>query len=78
MKDPRIIEVVWSDSAQFLGWQIKPTPEEHEISTCRTVGFLVGENKTQITIALNTDDVQNFGQLISIPKVNVKKRRYLK
>jgi len=73
------IWVEWVDSAGSSGWQ---TPHEPELMRCQTLGWLVSENKEQITVALNGvfdgSSRLPFGELITIPKCAVVRRARVK
>ena len=71
------IELIdWHDSCSHYGWKDGDT--KFSTATCQSVGFLHSEDKQRVTIALNrgTDGhTQPWGDLISIPKSAIVKRR---
>ena len=73
---PAIVLVRWLDSSSQHGWL-----SEDEISKepvlCETLGFLVKESADHIVVALNrglSENIQPWGEVISIPMVAVKFR----
>lgn len=78
----RIIDVRWVDSGTGGGWQFL-THLDAAPCECRTVGFLLHENKDSITVSsslsFGTDGKPNqAADPITIPKVAVKSRRFVK
>ena len=68
------------DSAGSAGWHgLNEVP--HVLMTCETLGWLVKEDSEMVTVALNGvfNEASNsrlpWGELISIPKCSIKKRR---
>ena len=77
-KEMKLAIVEWVDSAFAQGWMGKDAIKTHVVSTCVTVGILVNENKEQITIVQSASvDKQQYGDGITIPKVCIKRIRYL-
>jgi len=78
----KILKIDWIDSASEHGWLSTQEIKELEgVAKCQTVGYLVKETKELISIAQNrsTDNTHYpFGEIITIPKVAVIKRRELK
>ena len=71
----KIIEVTWSDSHRYA-YQMAPD-EEMLVVTITSVGYLVKEDKTSLTLA--QDDIGgDVRGVIVIPKVNVQKRKVLR
>ena len=76
----KIVHIKWVDSYTQAGWvnesQLDKTP-----LICETVGFLVGENKHSLKVALNhtcNDNYKPYGEVINIPKVSIKSKRILR
>ena len=72
------VEIEWEDSCATNGWHQYPTTTP---TKCWTTGYLVYSDKRVMTIALNAssnESVNNFGDTITVPKVNVLKVRKLK
>jgi hypothetical protein len=77
MRKPRIYLITWIDSVSNTGWKHSFELETGN-ATMQTIGFYVMENKDYITLALSRDTTGNnspFGDLISIPKVAIKKKK---
>ena len=80
MKKYKLVSVEWNDSASLNGWR---DDEEGVVSVCpiKTVGHLVAENKDGIAISQSISldkKFKRYGDIISIPKNAIKKKRYLK
>lgn len=75
---PHAIYVEWVDSAYMNCWCSPGEIELARASGCVTIGFLVKEDDTNITLALNKDNDPNtgrpYGHLISIPKIAITLR----
>ena len=75
----KIYLVSWLDSKGSPGWKHSDELETN-LAMCQTVGFYVTESKESITLALNRDltgENAPFGDLITIPKVTIKKKKKL-
>lgn len=75
----KIVYVEWDDSAMIYGWQGSADIQDAiKIAKCCTVGFLVGEDKNVLALSLNASvDGRTcpFGEIVSIPKCAITKRR---
>jgi hypothetical protein len=75
---PDIVYVEWDDSAGTPGWvRNEDLDQACYVAKCCTVGFLVTETETQITLALNASQdgkSSHFGDCITIPKCAVTRR----
>jgi len=76
----KIYLIDWIDSVSNPGWKngdgLNPP-----LAQCQTVGFYVSESEEALTVALNrgeTNCYSPYGDLISIPKVAIKRKRILK
>jgi hypothetical protein len=80
IKDQKIYLIDWVDSLTNTGW--KHSDElTGQLALCQTVGFYVNDTKEFITLALNRDLTganSPYGELMSIPKVSIKRKRILK
>jgi len=78
----KILKIDWIDSASEHGWLSTQEVEDLEgLGKCQTVGYFVKETKNSISIAQNrsTDHIHcPFGEIITIPKVAIIKKRELK
>ena len=78
----KIYIIDWVDSMSDTGWKHSSQLEqvEYPIARCQTIGFFVNETKEYITLALNRDLIGGncpYGDLISIPKVAIKRKKKL-
>lgn len=63
-KRPRLVLIEWMDSAQPVsGWRFLDDPLAVEAIRCRSVGWLVGENKQAKMLAPNIGDFESGGSL---------------
>jgi len=68
------VHVTWVDSMQTPGWQ---TAHKDANLICESVGFLADKNKKRIKLYMNSSS-HCKGDYIEIPRIAVKKMRYLK
>ena len=77
-----IVYVEWNDSAMDHGWKSSDGLKELAgMAHCCSVGFFVAEDKMQLRLALNAgrnDQINPFGDIISIPKSCITKRVKIK
>ncbi len=71
----KAVLIEWVDSCSTYGWHSKGTV--FGISHCISVGVVISENKTEISLAPNISESSN-GDIISIPKCSIKRIRRLK
>jgi hypothetical protein len=79
-KSIKVLLIDWIDSCGNSGW-LDSDVCKAELSQCQTVGFLVEETKDAYCVALNrttTKGHKPYGEIISIPKVAIKKVTLLK
>lgn len=77
----KLIYLVWDDSFSMADWRNTDEQEKFFKSggLIETVGIYLRENKTYLTICLSLDlETGNVHTLKSIPKVAIKKRKFLK
>lgn len=78
----KILQIDWIDSASEHGWLSTSEVENRPtVAHCQTVGYLVKETKDVVSIAQNRDmdgTHYPFGEIITIPKVAIKKKKILK
>jgi hypothetical protein len=69
----------WDDSCALDGgiWHDKEAVEELKSHKCRSIGWVVKENKDCVVLVSSTSDHQFSGD-ICIPKSAIKKRKKLK
>lgn len=79
-KRPKILIVEWVDSAGLNGWcgshELEPP-----LAVCETAGYFVSETRDALTMALNrgvNEGLKPFGELISIPKCAITKRKVVR
>lgn len=80
-KQPDILLIDWIDSCSTSGWQHSNDCKAEMLMTCQTVGFFVDETKDRLCVGLNRTTKEGFtpfGELITIPKVAIKRKRKLK
>ena len=79
MKNPRLIEVHWKDSAFHRGWSSAATKRsEMGVALCRTAGYLVESTKECVKVAHSVDhENESFADGIAIPRVAITKIRRL-
>ena len=74
----RKVEITWIDSKGVTSaWEFKDELEPLEPCECRSVGYLIEDNKEYKTIAQSDSKEQVMGRL-TIPAACIKKMRYLK
>jgi hypothetical protein len=82
MSKPQLVLIEWKDSLQPVsGWSMLDDLPSLRSANCRTVGWVVGEDRDTLMLAQNvadlgTDNPQGGG-FMRIPKVCVTKRRRL-
>lgn len=69
MKTETLLHIRWRDSNMELG-QTSRT-DTYEVALMQTVGFLITESETQITIARDIVDETDCRGVITIPKENI-------
>ena len=82
MSKPKVIQLVWIDSATGSSWDDNKNVEELSIAVAvpiQSIGFLIHENKDTLTITQSIDSNPNSNcNRLCIPKVAIKKRRNIK
>lgn len=78
-KNVRIIYVEWVDSIRSGGnvWTDMEAAEASKLAVCESAGFLIQETADSLLIAGHRGEGSVSGD-IRIPKVAIKKRRWLK
>ena len=78
----KILEVFWVDSCSRGRWDSLTNYQKEVPALCRTVGYLVKQTRTYITLALSQGDMtamsNNVLDSISIPRGCVTRIRQLK
>lgn len=75
----KVLKIDWIDSMSDQSWQSAHTP--HSVGLCQSIGYLVNEDKIQLTLALNrmtNGGDYPYGSTITIPKVAITHRKQLK
>lgn len=65
-----VVLIRWVDSCSFTEWH-RREKAEYELATCTTVGFVVDDNETAITLVQNTTSFGQLSNTITIPKACV-------
>jgi len=76
----KIYLIDWIDAAGSEGWK-SSSDLDLPIMKVQTIGFYISENEESITVALNravNDGYYPYGELISIPKVCIKRKKIIK
>lgn len=69
----RKVEVEWVDSSLCHGWQsVKNKREDQGIEVCKSVGYLLSSDKTQVCIVMSVGGVNSVCDGLSIPRAAVK------
>lgn len=78
-KNVRIVYVRWVDSIRSGGsiWTDMETAEAGHLAICESAGFLIQETADSLLIASHMGEGSISGD-IRIPKVAIKKRKWLK
>ena len=74
-----LIEIVWADACGADGW-ISSTRlnEAAGLSKISTIGYFVKEDEFSITLSMAIDHTnENYGAFMTIPKVNIKRKKKL-
>ena len=74
----KLVMVEWVDSAFCQGWMPKANAREHTYSKIVSVGILLCEDDSKITIMQSVSDKDDAGDGITIPKCSITRKRYLK
>lgn len=77
MKANKIVLVEWQDSNVTHGWRLNDCIGD-DIAHCRTVGFLMVDNDTKITVAFGDSDCGSVMETVTIPKTAVIRIRELR
>lgn len=71
----KIIYFEWIDAVASSGWE--SVEKKHQCDRCKTVGFLIAEDKNEITVAAAISD-KECNSRITVPKKWITKRKELK
>jgi hypothetical protein len=79
MKRPATVEVLWDDACSYTSWHSRKAAKRWAKGRyrCRSVGLLVSESKTGLTLALSENCFGGYGDLLRIPRGMVLKVRVL-
>lgn len=68
--------ICWSDATGQPGWHHKPPTENCGELTTRVVsiGFVVRETKTEVTLATSITNTKDVGDILTIPKAWIRGR----
>lgn len=73
----KIIRVDWIDSSATRGWTYMPEHKEQNLLV-HSIGYLLKENKTEITISTSYTPHESAMDPLTIPKVAIKSRKFIK
>lgn len=73
----KVIYVEWVDSFAFKGW-FSSEGADTDLYLIKTVGYVVKETKKALVISHSFGDNKNVMDPLSIPKVAIKKRKWVK
>ena len=76
MKPLRAIYLEWIDANVIAGW-VGLADKDLEVSHCKTLGFFVKEDASQIVVACCMSD-KECNATIAIPKGWIKRRKWIK
>ena len=71
----KLIYIEWKDAATSAGWTYK---EDTGLMDVRSVGWLVKQDKTTLTIATSQSKYGKFLDPLAIPKHSISKMKFLK
>lgn len=77
MKKHHAYIVTWRDSATLRGW-MEMDSKHHGVTTITSVGWLVRETKTELTIATCISENGNTRDAVTIPREAITKRTRLR
>ena len=73
----KLVEVTWDDSCGYSKWDSIKNYKDHQVALCRTVGYLLNQNKRQLLLVF-TQAKANDGDAngaMAIPMGCVRKIR---
>lgn len=74
----KVVYIEWLDTIKQLDWEIIKDLNI-DINISKSIGWLVKENELSLVIALSyDDDTKSVSCFKNIPKVAIKKRKYIK
>ncbi len=77
MKSTRLVLVEWNDSNVMHGWRLNDCVSD-EVAHCRTVGILLVDDDTKVTVAFGDSDCGSVLETVTIPKACITKIRELR
>jgi hypothetical protein len=69
----QVVEVEWVDSCYHQGWQDTDIAKNKQVSRCSSVGYVIRDDKDQLTIAQGMTSNDNVGDMVAIPRVSIIK-----
>ncbi len=78
MKENTLVKVDWIDSSTARGWNTRDKAKKPGGFACTSVGFVIQENKKDITVAGTVGDDGDCLDAITIPRGCIKKIRRIK
>ncbi len=73
----RAILLTWRDSCSERGWNRMTDPECKKVSIITSLGWIVGETETEITITTSITDHGSAMDPLTIPKECITRRKIL-
>ena len=77
MEEIKAIYLEWVDSSCWTGWQDKLIPKKND-GKCFSCGIFVVETDRFITIAHSVSIQGHYSDQMTIPKVAITKRKWIK
>jgi len=72
----KVLYVEWIDATATAGWD-KFDRKDATVDLCKSIGFLVKQNKDMISLAAAISD-KECNAIINIPTLWIKKKKYVK
>ena len=67
MRRPPMVLLIWMDACADSGDWLYPTDIEHELVPIHSVGYLVKQTDTSVTIAQSIDHEGKSGERLTVP-----------
>ena len=72
----KMVLIEWLDSSSYSSWH--KLGNDDSITRCVSVGVLCKEDTDSVTVFLSKNDYGSIADTMSIPKVSIKRMRYLR
>jgi len=80
-KNLKLVIISWLDACQTEKYhpnQIMPIDERMDLVVCESIGFIVEETESRLSIAQTMSKSGWYRDIINIPKMNITNREALK